>query len=396
MKLAKRLFQLGPEGAFIVLAKAQELEKKGRSLIHFEIGQPDFNTFPNIKKAGIDAIKSGKTRYSPSLGMLELREEIAKVISKERKIKVACQNVAVAPGCKPAIFASLASVVDKGDEVIYPDPSFPAYKILIEFFGGKAIPIPLVEEKNFSFDMNIFKKKISKKTKAIIINSPGNPTGTIIPKKDLLEIARLAQKHNLWVISDEIYSRMMYSKNNYESIISIPGMKQRTFVVDGFSKTYAMTGWRLGYLIIPDGMETYIDYLMNNMFSCTAAFTQEAGVEALKGPQKDVRDMVGELKKRRDFVVSELNKMDGVKCTIPDGAFYVFPNVKAFKASSKKLADFLLNDAGVALLDGTAFGEFGEGYLRISYATSMENLAEGLKRMKRSLGKFPPKTSYGR
>lgn len=388
MRLAKRLFQLGPEGAFAVLAAAQELEKKGRSIVHFEIGQPDFNTFSFIKKSGIHAIHSGKTRYTPSLGTIELREKIAKATSEARGIKLKYQNVAVAPGCKPAIFASLASVVDKGDEIIYPDPSFPAYKILIEFFGGKAVPIPLVERNNFSFDMDILKKKISNKTKAIIINSPGNPTGTIIPKKDLLEIAHLAKKHNLWVISDEIYSRMMYSKNKYESIISVPGMQERTFIVDGFSKTYAMTGWRLGYLIMPDGMELYIDYLLNNMISCTAAFTQEAGVEALNGPQRDVKEMVEELRKRRDFVVSELNKMEGVTCKVPDGAFYAFPNIKSFNASSKQIADFLLKDAGVALLDGTAFGKFGEGYLRISYATKMENLKEGLRRMSDSLQKF--------
>lgn len=391
MRFANRLSKLGPEGAFTVLAAAQELERQGRSIIHFEIGQPDLNTFSYIKKAGINAINAGKTRYTPSLGTFDLRKEIAKTTSRERGIQLTHKNVAVAPGCKPAIFAALASIVDRDDEVIYPDPSFPAYKILIEFFGGKAVPIPLIEERNFSFDMKEFKKKISAKTKAIIINSPGNPTGTIIQKNDLLEIARLSKKYDWWVISDEIYSRMMYSKDSYESIISISGMSNRTFIVDGFSKTYAMTGWRLGYLIMPDGMEQHIDYLLNNMISCTAAFTQGAGMSAIKGSQKDVKDMVKELKRRRDFVVSELNKIDGVSCNLPDGAFYAFPNIKSFKTSSQKIADYLLNDAGVALLPGTAFGEYGEGYLRISYATNMKNLKEGLTRMKKSLQHFPRK-----
>lgn len=388
MRLAQRLFDLGPEGAFTVLAAAQELERKGKSIIHFEIGQPDFNTFSYIKKAGVSAIRTGKTKYTPSLGTFELRKKIASVISQERRIKLTYKNVAVAPGCKPAIFAALASVINPGDEVIYPDPSFPAYKILIEFFGGKAIPIPLVEKRNFSFDMKEFKKKVSKKTKAIIINSPGNPTGTIIPKKDLAEIAKLAKKYDCWLISDEIYSRMMYSRTMYDSIISIPGMQKRTFIVDGFSKTYAMTGWRLGFLIMPEEVEKHIDYLFNNMISCTAAFTQEAGMRALQGSQKDVRDMVKELKRRRDFVVNALNTMEGVTCTAPDGAFYAFPNIQAFNASSKKIADYLLKDAGVALLPGTAFGKNGEGYLRISYATSMENLKEGLQRMRKSLQKL--------
>lgn len=389
MRLAKRLFQLGPEGAFVILAAAQELERQGRSIIHFEIGQPDFETFSYVSKVGISSIKKGITRYTPSLGILPLREEIARFTKKHRGVKVSFRNVAVAPGCKPAIFAALASVVNPGDEVIYPDPSFPAYKILIEFFGGIAVPIPLIEERNFSFDMKEFKKKISKKTKAIIINSPGNPTGTIIPKKDLLEIAKYAKKHDLWVISDEIYSRIMYTGKKYDSIYSIPGMKDRTFIVDGFSKTYAMTGWRLGYIIFPSSLEEHIDYLLNNMISCTAAFTQQAGLVALKGPQRDVVSMVKELKRRRDFVVGELNSMDGVTCKIPDGAFYAFPNIKAFGKTSKEVAEYLLKDAGVALLDGTSFGKFGEGYLRISYATKMENLREGLKRMKRSLQNFP-------
>lgn len=392
MKVARRLFQLAPEKAFTVLAAAGELERKGKSIIHFEIGQPDFGTFSYIKEAGVNAINAGKTKYtSSSLGTIALREELARTTSKQRGIKLSYKNVAVTPGCKPALFAALASVVEEGDEVIYPDPSFPAYKIIIDFFGGKAVPIPLLEKRKFSFDMGEFRKKISKKTRAIIINSPGNPTGTIIPREDLVEIADIAKKNDIWVITDEIYSRIIYSDKKYESIYSIPGMKERTFIVDGFSKVYAMTGWRLGYLIMPESMETHIDHLLNNLVSCTASFTQEAGLFALKGPQKDVENMVKELRRRRDFVVEKLNEIPGVKCEAPSGAFYAFPNVKSFHKSSKDIASYLLNDSGVALLDGTAFGEFGEGYLRISYATNMENLEEGLKRMKISLQKISAK-----
>ncbi|OGH51231.1 MAG: aspartate aminotransferase [Candidatus Levybacteria bacterium RIFCSPLOWO2_12_FULL_37_14] len=382
MRIAQRLSKLGPEGAFKVLAAAEELERQGKSIVHFEIGQPDFNTFSYIKEAGIDAINSGKTKYTPSLGTMTLRKELAKTVSEQRGVKLSYRNVAVTPGCKPAIFAALASVVDRGDEVIYPDPSFPAYKILIDFFGGEAVPIPLLEERKFSFDMQAFKKKVSNKTRAIIINSPGNPTGTIIPKEDLIEIADIAKKNDIWVITYEIYSGIIYSDKRYESIYSIPGMKGSTFIVDGFSKIYAMTGWRLGYLIMPESMETHIDYLLNNAVSCTASFTQEAGLVALKGSQRDVRSMVRELRRRRDFVVEKLNEIPGITCAAPSGAFYAFPNVKSFHKRSQEIADYLLRDFGVALLDGTAFGKSGEGYLRISYATNMENLEEGLKRMK--------------
>lgn len=389
MKLAGRIYRLGSEGAFTVLAKATALERKGRSIIHFEIGQPDFNTFSNIRNAGIKAIKSGKTRYVASLGTHELRGEIAQFASKEREIKILPENVAVTPGCKNALFAAFAAIVEEGNEVIYPDPSFPAYKNLIEFFGGKAIPIPLLEEREFSFDMKEFKKKVSKKTKAIIINSPGNPTGTIIPKRDLEQIAKIAKKFNIWVITDEIYSRIIYDAKHYDSIYTMNGMRQRTIMVDGFSKTYAMTGWRLGYLIMPKEMGSLVDNFLNNSISCTAAFTQEAGLEALRGPQREVKNMVSEFKKRRDFVVKELNKIPGVSCFPPNGAFYAFPNIKSFQRSSKKIADYLLEDGGVAVLDGTSFGALGEGYLRISYATSMGNLEEGLRRIKRSLQKLP-------
>lgn len=382
------MHQLAPEGAFAVLAKAQELERQGKSIIHLEIGQPDYNTFSYIRDAGINAINSGKTRYTPSLGTIFLRREIARFTSKERGARISYKNIAVAPGCKPAIFAAFACVIEDGDEVIYPDPSFPAYKILIEFFGGKAVPISLLEKRKFSFDMNEFRKKVSSKTKAIVINSPGNPTGTIIPKNDLEEIAQYAKKHNVWVITDEIYSRIMYTGKPYDSIYSLPGMQDRTFIVDGFSKTYSMTGWRLGYLIMPEVLEENMDYLLNNMISCTADFTQEAGLAALQGSQKDVENMVGEFKKRRDFVVAKLNQIKGVTCIMPDGAFYAFPNIKSFKKSSKEIASYLLREAGVALLDGTAFGKYGEGYLRISYATDILNLKEGLRRIKSALGKI--------
>lgn len=386
MKLASRMSYLFPEGAFAVLAKAQGLERQGKKIIHFEIGQPDFSTPQHISKAGMRAIQEGKTKYAPSLGIHPLRVELAKLVSNATKKEISYRNIAVTPSCKTALFSALASVINPGDEILYPDPGFPAYKILIEFFGGKAIPIPLIEERNFSFDMKILRKKYSpRKTKAIILNFPGNPTGTSISLSDLQEIASLVQNSSTWIISDEIYSRIIYGVSENKSIYSLPHMEKRTIIIDGFSKTYAMTGWRLGYMVIPENIEEKIDYLLTHSFACTASFTQEAGIAALTGSQEPVLKMIKEFKKRRDFVVSALNSMPGVSCTVPQGAFYAFPNVKSFKKTSKEMAEYILNTAGVALLDGTSFGKYGEGYLRISYSTSMENLNNGLAKMKTAL-----------
>lgn len=388
MQLASRMNQLAPEGAFAVLAKAQEQERQGKSIIHLEIGQPDFETPSYIAKAGIKAIREGKTKYTPSLGIMPLRKSLAEYITKTRKVSVNHNNIAVTPSCKTGLFCALASIVDSGDEVLYPDPGFPAYKILIEFFGGKPVPIPLVEERQFSFDMKVFKKKFSSRTKAVILNFPSNPTGTTIPAQDLAEIASLVNNSDSWIISDEIYSRILYTHESFISIYSLPKMQKRTIIVDGFSKTYSMTGWRLGYMVIPQNMIERIDNLLTHSVACTASFTQEAGLAALVKSQESVNNMVKEFKKRRDFVVETLNSIKGVFTLTPQGAFYVFPNIKSFRKSSKEIASYLLHEAGVALLDGTAFGKYGEGYLRISYATDIKNLQEGLRRIKSALARI--------
>ena len=388
MKLASRMSKLEPEGAFKVLAEAVDLERQGKSIIHFEIGQPDFETPPNITEAAIKAIRSGKTKYTPSLGILPLRHAIADWTTKQKGIKVDVSQIAVTPSCKTALFTALASIVSPGDEVLYPDPAFPAYKILVEFFGGKAVSVPLTEKKQFSFDMNVFRRKISKKTKLIILNYPGNPTGTLIPKKDLEEIADLACRFKSWILTDEIYSRILYTQEPYHSIYSIPKIRKQTIIVDGFSKTYSMTGWRLGWLVAPKKIMKKIEYFLTHSFACTATFTQEAGLEAFLGPQKSVKEMVGEFKKRRDFVIETLNSMPGVTTLLPNGAFYAFPNIKSFGRTSQEIASFLLKEANVALLAGTAFGRFGEGYLRISYATDIQNLRLGLERIKKAFKKL--------
>jgi aspartate aminotransferase len=388
-KLAKRMVKLDREGAFAVLAHAEMLEREGKKVIHFEIGQPDFPTPKNITNAGIEALKKGRTRYTPSVGTHELRVALSDYVTRTRGRETAITQVAVTPSAKTALFTALASVVEPGDEVMYPDPGFPAYKILIEFFGGKAVPVPMVEARHFSFDMAIFRKKLSKKTRAVILNSPSNPTGTIIPSEDLEEIGQLVKKTGIWIISDEIYHRILYTGKPFMSIYSFPELMDQVIIVDGFSKTYAMTGWRLGYMVFPERIMQRIDYLLTHAVACTATFVQDAGVEAISGPQNSVDAMVREFKRRRDFVINTLNNMDGVTCAIPDGAFYAFPNIKSFGKTSKAIADYLLTEAGVALLDGTSFGKYGEGYLRISYATSMGQLEEGLSRMKKALEKLP-------
>lgn len=388
MRIASRMTMLAPEGAFAVLAKAQELERKGEKIVHFEIGQPDFPTPRHIAQAGITAIKSGKTYYTPSLGIHDLRVAIASRYRVMRYAPVDYQQVAVTPSGKAALFTAFATIINPGDEVLYPNPGFPAYKILIEFFGGKAVPIPLVEKRNFSFDMEVIRKKISKKTKVIIINSPNNPTGGIVPEEDLHEIASLAYEYKTWVVSDEIYNQILYTGKPYISIYNMPKMRAQTIVADGFSKSYAMTGWRLGYLVAPKIIMKRIDYFLTNSVACSPSFIQEAGVVALNGSQLHLKKMVTELKRRRNFVVKQLNAIPGVTCLVPDGAFYAFPNIKKFKKSSKEIGDYLLKDAKVALLDGTSFGQYGEGYLRISYSTDMKTLALGIQRIKTSLQKL--------
>ena len=384
MKLAERMSRLGTETAFEVLARAKQLEAKGKDIIHLEIGEPDFDTPKNITEAGIQALKDGYTHYNPSAGLPEFREVIAKEVSKTRKINVTPDQVVVTPGGKPIIFFSILALINEGDEVIYTNPAYPIYESVINFIGAKAVPIQLREEKDFRLDTDELKKLVTDKTRMIIINSPQNPTGGILTQDDLKVIADIAISKDIFVLADEIYSRIIYD-GEHHSIASFPGMQERTIILDGMSKTYAMTGWRLGYGVMREDLAVLIAKLQTNSNSCTATFTQRAGMEALTGPQDDVDRMVAEFKRRRDVIIEGLNAIPKVSCRIPKGAFYAFPNVKKIGWEAKKLADFLMNEAGVAVLAGTSFGKYGEGYIRISYANSVENIKEGLSRIEKAL-----------
>lgn len=381
MTFAKRTQTLSSGGPYQVLAKAQALEKNGREIIHLEIGQPDFETFPNISQSGIQAIRDGFTRYTPPIGIPALREVIADDAGKRRGLNFQPDQVVVSPGAKPNLFFPTLAVVDEGDEVIFPDPGFPSYEAMIRVAGGKPVPVPLLEENQFSFDLSVFDEVISEKTRLIILNSPGNPTGGIIPRTDLDHIARAAIKYDSWVISDEIYTRIVYDDQKVESIMGFPGMAERTIIMDGFSKTYAMTGWRLGFGIMPRDLAAKVGLLLMHSVGSTAQFTQIAGIEALTGDQKQVEVVVAEYKKRRDLIVAGLNQLPGISCQKPKGAFYVFPNIKELGKTSQEAADWILEEAGVALLPGNAFGKFGEGYLRLSYANSLENIQIALEKM---------------
>ncbi len=381
MSFAKRTQSLSSEGAYQVLAKAQALEKDGRDIIHLEIGQPDFRTFPNVSQAGIKAIQDGFTHYTPPIGMPALRKVIAKDAGKQRGLEFHPDQVVVSPGAKPNLFFPTLALVEEGDEVIYPNPGFPSYEAMIRVAGGEPVPVPLLEENQFSFDLAVFDELISDKTRMIVLNSPGNPTGGIIPRKDLEHISRAAIKHDCWVLSDEIYTRIVYDNPQMDSIMGLPGMAERTIIMDGFSKTYAMTGWRLGYGIMPRELAVKVGLLLMHSVGSTAQFTQFAGIEALTGDQKQVDTVVAEYKKRRDLIVAGLNQLPGISCQNPKGAFYVFPNVKDLGKTSQQAADWFLDEAGVALLPGSAFGKFGEGYLRLSYANSLENIQKALDKM---------------
>jgi aspartate aminotransferase len=387
MKLAHRMSRLGTETAFEVLARAKKLEAKGKEIIHLEIGEPDFGTPKNIVDAGIRALKEGYTHYGPSAGLPEVREVIAKYISKTRKINVSPDQVVVTPGAKPIMFFSILALADEGDEVIYPNPGFPIYESVINFIGAKAVPIQLREENDFRLDTDELKKLVTGKTKMIIINSPQNPTGSVLTRDDLKAIAEIALSKDIMVLADEIYSRLPYD-DEHHSISSFPGMQERTIILDGMSKTYAMTGWRLGYGVMREDLAVLIAKLQTNSNSCTATFTQRAGIECLTGPQDEANKMVAEFKKRRDVIVQGLNSIPKISCKTPQGAFYVFPNIKQVGWNSKKLADHLLEEAGVAVLAGTSFGKYGEGYLRISYANSVENIKKGLERIEKTLSKI--------
>jgi aspartate/methionine/tyrosine aminotransferase len=374
--------RIGTESAFEVLAKARALEKQGKSVIHLEIGEPDFPTPPHVVEAGQKALGEGWTKYGPTPGFPELREAIAAYVSKTRGIPVGADNVCVVPGGKPIMYFSMTALLDPGDEVVYPDPSFPIYESVINFLGAKAIPVPLVESRGFSFDLETLEKSLSPRTRMVILNSPANPTGGVISRNDLETIANLLRDRDVIILSDEIYSRIYYEAVP-ESITQFPGMAEKTIILDGFSKTYSMTGWRLGYGVMPKWIADAVNLMAVNATSCTASFTQRAGLAALTGPQDAVGVMVAEFRKRRDAMVAALNSVPGFSCTLPAGAFYAFPNVTKTKMPSKELADFLLNEAGVACLNGTAFGRHGDGYLRFSYANSLENIMEAIDRIKK-------------
>ena len=373
MKLAASMTRLGTETAFEVLVRARALEAQGRDIIHLEIGEPDFDTPRLIIEAGQAALGSGWTHYGPTQGQPELREAIAAYLSRTRGIPAEPDRVCVVPGGKPVIFFTLLAVLEPGDEVLYPNPSFPIYESMIRYCGAAPVPVPLLEERGFSFDLNVFRDKLSSRTKLVILNSPANPTGGVLPQEDIRELAAMLSGRDVLVLSDEIYSRMSYSRPA-TSIASQPGMLDRTVILDGFSKTYAMTGWRIGYGHFPVWLVDPVNKLMVNSNSCTASFTQRAALAALEGDQEPAEQMIAEFRRRRDIFVEKLNNIDGFRCAVPEGAFYAFPNIQGTGWASKPLADALLSEAGVACLSGTAFGEFGEGYLRFSYANSMENL----------------------
>ncbi|OGT27577.1 MAG: aspartate aminotransferase [Gammaproteobacteria bacterium RBG_16_66_13] len=378
---AARIGHLKSEGAYHVLAQAQELERAGREIIHLEVGEPDALTFDTIRQAGVDAIQRGKARYTPPAGTPELRQAIADVAGEQRGIRLSPQEVIVSPGAKPNMFFPTLAVVEPGDEVLYPDPGFPTYAAMVGVAGGVPVPVPLNEDRGFSFDLEAFDRLIGPRTRLIVLNSPANPTGGVIPMADLEHIAEAAERYDCWILSDEIYARLVYRGTRAPSIASLPGMQQRTIIVDGFSKTYAMTGWRLGYGIMPEALARSVELLITHSLGSTAQFTQIAGVEALRGPQVEVEATVESFRRRRDLVVSSLNVIPGLHCREPQGAFYAFPNIRQLGIPSEDLANRLLMETGVALLPGTAFGANGEGYLRLSYANSMDNLERALARI---------------
>ena len=377
---AERLDRVSPSLTIAISTKARALKAQGRDIISLAAGEPDFDTPANVVEAGIDALHKGWTHYGPAAGLPELRQTIADYVSRTRSVKVAPEEVVVVPGGKPIIFFTILALIDEGDEVIYPNPGFPIYESMIHYVGGKAVPIHLREERDFSLNVDELAPLITDHTRLIILNSPHNPTGGVMQRKDVEQVAKIIGDRNILVLSDEIYSRLLFEGDHF-SIMSVPGMQDRTILLDGFSKTYAMTGWRLGYGVMRADLAAHMTRLMTNSNSCTASFTQMAGIEALRGDQSSVDQMCAEFKRRRDVVVAGLNKIKGFSCRMPKGAFYAFPNITKTGWKSKPLADALLEQAGVAALSGTAFGDFGEGYLRFSVANSMENLEQALERV---------------
>jgi aspartate/methionine/tyrosine aminotransferase len=387
MNFAERMSRLGTESAFEVLARAKALERQGKEIVHLEIGEPDFDTPAHIREAAKRALDDGATHYGPAAGLPELREAIAKDIGATRNIPVTPEEIVITPGAKPIMYFVITALVNPGDEVIYPNPGFPIYESVINFVGGVPVPIPLREESDFGFDMAAFEKAASKKTRLIIINSPQNPTGGVLGLDQLGRIAEIAVKYQIPVLTDEIYKAFLY-EGEFASITRFPGMRDLSIILDGFSKSFAMTGWRMGYGVMPVPLAEHVARLMVNSNSCTASFTQWAGIAALQGDQMPVRQMVAEFKRRRDIIVAGLNALPGTTCRTPKGAFYVFPNIKALKRPSSEVAEAILQEGGVAVLGGTAFGLYGEGYLRLSYANSEANIRKALERMRPVLARI--------
>jgi aspartate/methionine/tyrosine aminotransferase len=389
-RIASAVSRLGSESAFEVLARARALEATGMRVVHMEIGEPDFDTPAHIKEAGIAALRDNHTHYTPSAGTVELRAVIADYASRFRKMDrpYTPDNVTIGPGAKPIIWNILSAVLNPGDEFIYFDPAYPAYASASTYLQAKVTPIPLLESRNWRMDLDELERRMSDKTKAVMINSPHNPTGGVLTKGDLERIAALAQRHDALVICDEIYSRNFYLDHEFDSVASLPGMRERTIVVDGFSKAYAMTGWRLGYALMPEELAKVVTLFNNNTFSCVATFIQMAGIAALQGPDDDVHRMNDTFRQRRDRLVTGLNQLPGVSCKMPDGAFYAFPNVSKIASDDRALAKYLLEEAGVACLGGSGFGAAGKGYLRFSYAASLDDIDFALERMKETLPAF--------
>ena len=387
MQIVERMNRLGVESAFEVLVKARALEAQGRSIIHLEIGEPDFPTPRHIVEAGKKALDDGFTKYGPTQGLPALREAIAADVSASRCIQVGAEHVCVVPGAKPIMYYTLLALVQEGDEVIFADPGFPIYESMIRYTGATPVPIPLLESRGFSLDPNVLREKLTPRTKMIILNSPHNPTGGLIPQNDIAEIAAMLRDRDVIVLSDEIYRRIVY-EGTPVSIASYPGMLEKTIILDGFSKTYSMTGWRLGYGVMPTWLVNAVNMLMVNSNSCTASFTQMAGLAALTGPQDCVDEMVAEFRRRRDAIVAGLNQIPGFRCTLPAGAFYAFANTEGTGIPSKILAERILQEAGVACLNGGGFGKQGEGYVRFSYVNSLANIQDALERIQRLSGSW--------
>ena len=389
MHIAERISRLGTETAFEVLVKARALEAQGKSVVHLEIGEPDFDTPPNIIQAAKDALDKGFTHYGPAAGLPEARKAVADYINKTRGYDMwDADHVVITPGAKPIMFYGMMAIIDPGDEVIYPNPGFPIYESVINFLGAKPVPLPLREDKEFRFDVGDLEARITPKTRMVILNTPQNPTGGILTREDLEQIAELAIKHNLIILSDEIYSQVTYGDFKHTSITEFEGMQERTIILDGFSKTFAMTGWRLGYGLFPKEMAKVVAKLQTNCTSCTSSFSQIAGIEALDDrtlPYVDV--FLKEFERRRDAIVDGLNQIPGFRCHKPHGAFYVFPNIEATGMTSQEAADFMLYEAGVACLSGTAFGAHGEGFIRFSYANSIEKINDALNRISEAMKK---------